>query len=83
MHTDAKYLKKIPLPSRGKQAEYFERTLELVNALETSEYMTQEWFNELENLNRVVYLLYDINEKEANYIDSEMKKIKEKRWYKS
>ena len=81
MHTDAKYLKKIPLPSRGKQAEYFERTLELVNALETSEYMTQEWFNELENLNRVVYLLYDINEKEANYIDSEMKKIQSKRWY--
>lgn len=81
MHTDAKYLKKIPLPSRGKQTEYFERTLELVKALETSEYMTQEWFNELENLNRVVYLLYDINEKEANYIDSEMKKIQSKRWY--
>lgn len=81
MHTDAKYLKKIPLPTRSKQNEYFDKLLELVNALETSDYMTQEWFNELENLNQVVYQLYDISEKEANYIDSEMKKIQSKRWY--
>ena len=81
MHTDAKYLKKIPLPSRSKQTEYFDILLELVNALETYEYMTQEWFNKLEHLNRIVYFLYDINEKEANYIDSEMKKIQSKRWY--
>ncbi len=47
MHTDAKYLKKIPLPNNELQTKYFDTILRLVNDLETIEYMSQNWFNKL------------------------------------
>lgn len=80
MHTDAKYLKKIPLPSIEQQQVYFKEILSLVNRLETNDYMSQEWFDNLEKLNQVVYKAYNIKKKEADYIDSEVKKIQSKRW---
>ena len=80
MHTDAKYLKKIPLPSRKLQDQYFEQILELVNRLESDDYMSQAWFNRLEQLNQIIYSAYNITKKESDFIDSEMKKIQSKRW---
>ena len=80
MHTDAKYLKKIPLPSRDLQEQYFDDILKLVSLLESSDYMGVDWFNYLEELNRIVYKAYGIDENEANYIDSEVKRIQSKRW---
>jgi hypothetical protein len=80
MHTDAKYLKKIPLPSRRLQDQYFEQVLILVKELETGDYMEQTWFNSLEKLNQVVYAAYNITKKESDYIDAEMKRIQSKRW---
>lgn len=80
MHTDAKYLKKIPLPSQKQQAIYFDSILSLVSRLENNDYMSQAWFDCLEELNKIVYKAYNITEKESEYIDSEVKKIQSKRW---
>lgn len=80
MHTDAKYLKKIPLPSTNQQAMYFNSILSLVSRLESNDYMSQEWFDYLEELNQIVYKAYGISEKESDYIDCEVKRIQSKRW---
>ena len=80
MHTDAKYLKKIPLPSTNQQEIYFDSILSLVSRLESNDYMSQEWFDCLEELNQIVYKAYGINKKESDYIDCEVKRIQSKRW---
>lgn len=80
MHTDAKYLKKIPLPSAKQQELYFDTILSLVSRLENNDYMGQEWFDCLEELNQAVYKAYDINDREADFIDCEVKRIQSKRW---
>lgn len=80
MHTDAKYLKKIPLPSTNQQNIYFDSILSLVSRLESNDYMSQEWFDCLEELNQIVYKAYGITKKEADYIDCEVKRIQSKRW---
>lgn len=81
MHTDAKYLKKIPLPSDKFQKKYFKTVLSIVSDLESLDYMSHDWFEKLEDLNQIVYKSYEIDEAEANYINSEMKRIQSKRWY--
>ena len=80
MHTDAKYLKKIPLPSRKLQDQYFDQVLYIVNKLESDDYMDQSWFNNLEQLNQMIYTVYNITKNESDYIDSEMRRIQSKRW---
>lgn len=80
MHTDAKYLKKIPLPSNRQQNKYFDAILSLVGRLESNEYMSQKWFDCLEELNQIVYEAYGMNKKESDYIDCEVKRIQSKRW---
>ena len=76
----AKYLKKIPLPSTKQQEIYFDSILSLVSRLESNDYMSQEWFDCLEELNQIVYTAYGITKKESEYIDSEVKRIQSKRW---
>lgn len=78
MHTDAKYLKKIPLPKPNEND--FNTILKLVTRLESDEYMSQKWFNSLNELNIAVYKAYGITNKESEYIDCEMKLIQSKRW---
>ena len=77
MHTDAKYLKKIPLVDDKKT---FTQVISLVKSLGVIEYMSNEWFEMLESLNILIYKIYNIDEKEAAYIDSEMCNIQSKRW---
>lgn len=78
MHTDAKYLKKIPLPA--VKTDCFNSIISIVKRLECNDYLSQEWFNNLEELNQIVYKAYGITAKESDYIDSEMKRIQSKRW---
>lgn len=80
MHTDAKYLKKVPLPSTEQQNIYFDSILCLVSRLESNDYMSPEWFDSLEELNQIVYDAYGITKREAEYIDCEVKRIQSKRW---
>jgi methylase of polypeptide subunit release factors len=77
MHTDSKYLKKLPLV---RNEETFPQVVNLVKALGKIEYMCNEWFEMLESLNVLIYKTYGINENESEYIDSEMRNIQSKRW---
>ena len=77
MHTDPKYLKKLPLV---KNSETFSKVISIVKSLEKINYMSEEWFEMLESLNNLIYEIYDIDDNERNYIDFQMKSIQSKRW---
>lgn len=79
MHTDRKYLENIPFVKDDKTEE-FPQLVGTVKILEKLEYMSSDWFNTLDSLNKLVYKIYNINEKEAAYIDAEMVSIQSKRW---
>lgn len=77
MHTDARYLKKVPLV---REEETFNQVINVVRQLEKVEYMSSTWFEFLEALNDIVYKMYKITPAESRYIDSEMKKIQSEKW---
>ena len=79
MHTDRKYLESLPLV-KDETTKEFAQVIEAVKALEKFEYMSTEWFDMFEGLNKLVYKIYNIDEKEASYIDSEVLSIQSKRW---
>ena len=78
MHTDAKYLSRLPLIR--KDNVMFDQVVSLVKALETREYMSSIWFEMLESLNGLIYKIFGISDNEIAYIDSEMMAIQSKRW---
>ena len=78
MHTDAKYLKMIPLVIA--ESELFEKVINVVSLIENEGYMTKRWYNYMEVLNNLVYLAYGIDEDEVQFIDNEMRKVQSKRW---
>lgn len=80
MHTDAKYLKKIPLPSRNYKS--FNDILAIVTVLENDEYMSEKWFESIEKLNALVYEAYGIKDAQIKYIDEETQQFQSKRWKK-
>lgn len=77
MHTDPKYLKKLPLV---KNSETFSKVISIVKSLEKINYMSEEWFEMLESLNNLIYEIYDIDDNERNHIDFQMKSVQSKRW---
>lgn len=81
MHADAKYLKKIPLAI--KNGDNFEQILVVVDSLEQSDYMGDDWYEHLERLNLLVYEAYGIGKKEMSFIDNMMKQVQSKRWLKN
>jgi len=83
MHTDAKYLKKIPLPLHGDDdfSTFFTKILPIVAKLESDEYLTRKWFDDMECLNKAVYEIYKLDDELSKYIDKEVQKIQSKRWY--
>ena len=78
MHTDAKYLSRLPLIR--KDNVMFDQVVSLVKALETREYMSDIWFEMLEALNELIYKIFGISDNEIAYIDSEVMAIQSKRW---
>jgi hypothetical protein len=83
MHTDAKYLKKIPLPNKSSDEfrNDFEKILPIVTAIEIDEYLSRQWFDDIEQLNRAVYEIYNMDEKLSRYIDNEVRKFQSRRWF--
>ena len=83
MHTDAKYLKKIPLPPRSGEdfGEDFDKILPIVASIESNEYLTKAWFEDIERLNKAVYEIYDMPTELSDYIDTEVQKFQSKRWF--
>jgi len=79
IHTDAKYLNKIPIV---KNTKYFNDVVDLVNKIESTEYMKSEWFELNEELNKLVYKIYKIKAADIKYIEKEMKRISSIKWYK-
>ncbi len=77
MHTDAKYLKKLPLII---PKDTFTQIINVVKLLESVKYMTNDWFEAIESLNDIIYNTYNINKKEREYIDSQMKDIQSNKW---
>lgn len=77
MHTDAKYLKKLPLIINENT---FKQVISLVKSLETIEYMSDTWFEMVESLNVLIYMSYGIGENEQAHIDNQIKFIQSKRW---
>jgi len=77
MHTDARYLKKLPFIINSNT---FNKVIFLVKVLETTEYMSQIWFESLESLNESIYETYNINDEEKRHIESEMKTIQSSKW---
>lgn len=77
MHTDAKYLKKLPLIIDDHT---FKQVVSIVKSLETINYMTTPWFEMVESLNDLIYNTYKITEKERSHIEYQMKDIQSQRW---
>ena len=77
MHTDAKYLKKLPLIINDAT---FSKIISIVKSLETIEYMSSLWFEMVESLNELIYQTYGINKLEQVHIDNQMKSIQSQRW---
>lgn len=78
IHTDAKYLNGIPIVVDDSA---FEKVVDIVNKMETAEYMSAEWYKLNEELNEVVYTIYQLNVKDKNHIEKEMRKISAEKWY--
>lgn len=77
MHTDARYLKRIPLVIDEK---YFHTIVDTVKSLEVLHYLSDEWYIAVEYLNILVYKIYGISEKERVYIENHIQKVQSKRW---
>ena len=78
MHTDAKYLKKLPLIIKDNT---FSKIISVVKSLEKIEYMSESWFDMMGSLNDLIYKTYNISETEKLHIDFQMKSIQSKRWH--
>ncbi len=76
MHTDAKYLKRLPL----KTDKNFDQVVNIVKLLEGYGYLEDIWFESVEKLNELIFDSYGLSQEESSYINSEMKSINSKRW---
>ncbi len=79
MHTDARYLKKLPLVPCG--GETTKAIVGKVRELEQAEYLSEAWYADMEQLDRLVFRLFGLTEAEADFVVEEMKKIQSKRWF--
>ena len=43
--------------------------------------MSEEWLTTYDKMNRTIYNIYQIKATDANYIESEMRKISANKWY--
>jgi predicted RNA methylase len=76
MHTDAKYLRKIPM-----KIMKVEKVVNVVRAIEKDQYLSPKWYSNMEKLNNLIYEIYEIDKEESAYIDNEMKLINSTRWF--
>ena len=77
IHTDAKYLKKIPLIINTNT---FTKIISIIKLLENISYMCNEWYEAFEDLNNIIYETYNITIEERRYIDSQVRLIQSEKW---
>lgn len=80
MHTDAKYLKEIPI-IMDSESEYYTLIIEMVKELEKEEYLSDKWIQIYSDLNKMVYKIYGLESEEVDLIENQMRKIQSKRWF--
>ncbi len=80
MHTDAKYLYKIPIPSEDTLDKYKNQVLKYVESLEIEEYLSNKWFKAYHKLDELIHMIYGMNKYEKLYINSEVNKVQSERW---
>lgn len=81
MHSDAKYLKKIPLNIKNKKI--FNKIIDCVEEIEKTEYLTDKWYDLIDFLDNLVYETYNFNSEEKMFIENSMKDRLSNRWYKN
>ena len=79
MHTDAMYLRRIPLPSMSQRL--LAQIVDLVSSLEQESYMSANWFSYMKSLDAVVYNAFNLDDAEREYVDSEMKFVQSNKWF--
>ena len=77
MHTDAKYLKKIPIVTDKKQ---FDRVVALTEELEKTDYLSPAWYQQQQALDALFFDIYQLSEDERNYINLQMNMLQSKKW---
>lgn len=80
MHTDAKYIKKIPVIINKNSKEYLEM-INLVKEIEKTEYLSAKWMELFERMNSLVYRIYKLEIEEIKFIERTMRRIQSKRWF--
>jgi tRNA1(Val) A37 N6-methylase TrmN6 len=81
MHSDAKYLKKIPLNIRDKKS--FNQIVNCVERLENEYYLSFRWYDLVDELDKLIYETYGLNVEQKNFIELSMKESFSSRWYKN
>ena len=77
IHSDAKYLKKIPLVINDNRIT---DVVTITKSLEKIPYLSNEWYETVEKLNDVIYDIYNMTEEEIQYIDKQVKSIQSEKW---
>ena len=77
IHSDAKYLKKIPLIINDNRIT---DVVTITKSLEKIPYLSNEWYETVEKLNDVIYDIYNMTEEEIQYIDKQVKSIQSEKW---
>ncbi|MCL1946488.1 MAG: N-6 DNA methylase [Chitinivibrionia bacterium] len=78
MHTDPNYLLRIPLE---RKPETFDQIVNVVKTLEKVDYMSNEWFLFVAELNRLVYQTYGLGKEQIDFIETTIKAIQSSRWH--
>ena len=78
MHLDAPYKQQIIVPPYDEMI--FNEIVSLVTAIEKAEYLSDEWFELLAEIDAYVYYAFDISNEDVLYIESELQKFRSKLW---
>ncbi len=78
MHTDAKYLNKIPLPEINESL--MSDVQSIVLSLQDEDYMSNNWLGYLARLDSAILDAYKLSDAEKLFIEREMNKIQSKKW---
>lgn len=77
-HLDKPYMRKLIVPPYDETI--FNEIVKLVTAIEKAEYLSDEWFELLAEIDAYVYYAFDISNEDVLYIESELQKFRSKLW---
>jgi hypothetical protein len=66
-----------------KNKKNFKQVINCVERLENTEYLSEKWYDLIDNLNGLIYETYNLNSEQRNFIELAMKERLSSRWYKN